>query len=243
MTNKLLGNGFQLIRIPDLVEKHDPNGRWIEIIINDGRNRVGLISAPPGTPPDPHIHPANNEWWFVFGGTTQWQIGQYEPLKAEYGDVVVAPAGYSHDIRTTGDKYSLRVVVMDPNSNHNIRGIAPSRYIPVEYDLPNPNLIHTKFESIKKDFDENANDSQVVVKDNRNITTYVQTQNNHKESFEPQMFDHWIVVFEGEYTISDKNGNDMNIIQGDIVVIEANTAYSITTTSKSRSIRLVNTSP
>ena len=57
------------------------------------------------------------------------------------------------------------------------------------------------------------------------------------------MFDHWIVVFEGEYTISDKNGNDMNIIQGDIVVIEANTAYSITTTSKSRSIRLVNTSP
>ena len=57
------------------------------------------------------------------------------------------------------------------------------------------------------------------------------------------MFDHWIVVFEGEYTISDKNGNEMNIIQGDIVVIEANTAYSITTTSKSRSIRLVNTSP
>jgi len=132
---------------------------------------------------------------------------------------------------------------MHPNSNHDIRGISPSRFIPVEYDLPNPNLIHTKFESIKKDFDENANDSQVVVKDNRNITTYVQTQHNHKESFEPQSLDHWIVVFEGEYTISDKNGNNMNIIQGDIVVIEANTAYSITTTSKSRSIRLVNTSP
>ena len=60
MTNKLLGNGFQLIRIPDLVEKTEPNGRCIEVIINDGLDRVVVSSDPSGTLPVRHIHPANN---------------------------------------------------------------------------------------------------------------------------------------------------------------------------------------
>ena len=84
VTRAALGNDIQLVRMRELVSRHDPDSPWSEAIISDGRNRVMLISGPPGTPPDPHIHADFNEWWVGAGGTTQWQIGQYEPLLAKW---------------------------------------------------------------------------------------------------------------------------------------------------------------
>ena len=143
------GGDIQLTRLGEVVARHDSTGAWSEVIISDGRNRVILISGPPGTPPDPHLHPDYNEWWISAGGTTQWQIGQYEPLRATYGDIVIAPAGYSHDIRPKGTEAALRLAVSHPNSNHDIRGVAPSRHVPIHYDLPPPNLIHTRMDRIR----------------------------------------------------------------------------------------------
>ena len=138
-------SGLQFTRTKDLAAERDEGGSWYEVVVSDGRNRVGLICALPGTPPDPHIHPDYNEWWINLGGTTQWQIGQYEPLLAEWGDIVIAPAGYCHDIRSKGTGLARRLHVSTPNSNHDIRGVSPTRFVPIDYGLSMPNLLHTRF--------------------------------------------------------------------------------------------------
>ena len=58
---------IQHMNVDAIASKYDSNGEWFEIIINDGRNRVAVISGPPGTPPDPHIHADYNEWWINVG--------------------------------------------------------------------------------------------------------------------------------------------------------------------------------
>ena len=105
-----------------------------------GGTTLSGFRAPPGTPPDPHIHPDFNEWWIALDGKTRWQIGQYEPIIAEWGDVVMAPAGFSHDIRPWEGEQAIRFGVTHPDSNHDIKGIAPCRYIPVDPGLTPPNL-------------------------------------------------------------------------------------------------------
>ena len=54
-------SGLQFTRTKDLAAERDEGGSWYEVVVSDGRNRVGLICALPGTPPDPHIHPDYNE--------------------------------------------------------------------------------------------------------------------------------------------------------------------------------------
>ena len=52
----------------------------------------------------PHLHSDFNEWWLEMGGQTSWQIGEYEPVVAEFGDLVIAPCGQRHDIQAVGDE-------------------------------------------------------------------------------------------------------------------------------------------
>ena len=166
-------SGVQFTRTKDLAAERDAGGSWYEVVVSDGRNRVGLICALPGTPPDPHIHPDYNEWWINLGGTTQWQIGQYEPLLAEWGDIVIAPAGYCHDIRSKGTGLARRLHVSTPNSNHDIRGVSPTRFVPIDYDLPMPNLLHTRFGCLREQNGYDAAWTQVVVRDSRNTSTII----------------------------------------------------------------------
>jgi mannose-6-phosphate isomerase-like protein (cupin superfamily) len=209
------------------------------VIINDGRNRVALISSPPGTPPDPHIHPDYNEWWISVGGATQWQIGQYEPLVAGWGDIVVAPAGYSHDIRPKGDVPGVRLVATHPNSNHDIRGVAPSRTVPVEYDLALPNLIHTRFDWLKRHLGANTAWTQDVVRDNRNLVQVVQDlPNARKPEQRESMGDEWWVMLEGEAFLSTGESPGLDLTAGDIALVEAGTPYRILTTGNAPSVRV-----
>ena len=103
---------LRLAQHSEIMGRHGDGERWAERLIDDGRNLAVWISAPPGTPPDPHIHPDFNEWWIALDGRTQWQIGQYEPIVAEWGDIIMAPAGFSHDIRQNSRSlgHSFRVV-------------------------------------------------------------------------------------------------------------------------------------
>ena len=231
-------DGMQFIRTKDLAAERDAGGSWYEVVVMDGRNRVGLICALPGTPPDPHIHPDYNEWWINLGGTTQWQIGQYEPLLAEWGDIVIAPAGYCHDIRSKGTGVARRLHVSTPNSNHDIRGVSPTRFVPIDYNLPMPNLLHTRFTDLRERHGQDASWSQVVVRDSRNTAEIIsQSQGSASDERIPSR-DEWWVMLAGEAVVRTPNG-DIDTIEGDIVLAEPGTTYTVETIGDTPSVRIL----
>ena len=233
------GGDILLTKLGNVIARHDPAGSWGEPIFTDGRNRVGLISGPPGTPGDPHIHPDFNEWWISAGGTTQWQIGQYEPLRATYGDVVIAPAGYCHDIRPKGTEAALRIVVNQPNSNHNIKGIAPSRLVPIEYDLPLPNLVHTRLDWIKEMHGADSAWSEVVVRDNRNLATMIQDIPGGTSPDESRPAgEEWWLMLEGTASVLTDSGPVLDMEAGDFVLVEPGVPYRVHTTGDAPSLRI-----
>ena len=59
---------LRITRHAEIMGRHDPSEGWAERVTEDGRNRSVWISGPPGTPPDPHIHPDFNEWWIALDG-------------------------------------------------------------------------------------------------------------------------------------------------------------------------------
>lgn len=235
-------DGIQLTRIKDLKAERDSGGSWYEVVVMDGRNKVGLICALPGTPPDPHIHPDYNEWWINVGGTTQWQIGQYEPLLAEQGDIVIAPLGYCHDIRSKGTGHARRLHVSTPNSNHDIRGLSPTRFIPVDYGLSQPNVLHTRFKELQDKHGADIAWSQVVVQDNRNTATIIQELPGNVSEERTPIRDEWWVMLAGTATMQTADG-DLEMIEGDIVVAEPGTKYTVTTTGETPSVRILVTAP
>jgi len=235
---------IQFTRIADVASGHDPNTVWAEVITNDGRNRIILISSPPGTPPDPHIHPDHNEWWIGVGGITQWQIGQYEPLVASWGDIVVAPAGYCHDIRVKGTGPGFRLVATHPNSNHDIRGIAPSRSVPVEYELPMPNLIHTRFDWLRERMGPGTAWAQPVISDNRNLVQVIQDLPGSEESDTREAVgDEWWIMLEGATSLRTGRGPELDLEAGAIVLAETGTRYELRTTGSTPSVRVLVSAP
>ena len=231
-------DGVQFTRVKELQAERDPGGSWYEVVVSDGRNRVGLICALPGTPPDPHIHPDYNEWWINVGGTTQWQIGQYEPLLAEWGDVVIAPAGYCHDIRSKGTGHARRLHVSTPNSNHDIRGVSPTRFVPIDYDLLMPNVLHTHFNDLCERNGLNTAWSEVVVQDNRNTATMIQELPGTMSDERIPDRDEWWVMLGGTATMRTASGS-LEMITHDIVVAEPGTRYTIATTGDAPSVRIL----
>ena len=235
-------DNVQLTSLTELQSTRDSGGAWYEVVVMDGRNRVGLICALPGTPPDPHIHPDYNEWWINIGGQTQLQLGQYEPLLATWGDIVIAPAGYCHDIRSKGTEHARRLHVSHPNSNHDIRGIAPNRYVPVDYSVPMPNLLHTRYEDLRGKNGLQVAWSQVIVEDGRNRATMVQACTGDTTEPHKSQTDEWWVLLDGTASLHTNKG-DVHMARGDIVLVEGNTSYSVTTTSTEPSVRIVVTAP
>ena len=157
----------KVIKHNEIMSKHENEERWAENVLVNESHRAVWIVAPEGTPPDPHIHPDFNEFWIALDGSTRWQIGQYEPLETEWGDIVMAPAGFSHDIRPMRGKTNLRVGISHPDSNHDIKGIVPCRFIPIEQDYTSNNLVHSKLSEIIKHNGENKDWKVMVISDER----------------------------------------------------------------------------
>ena len=111
------------IRISDVIARHG-EPPWAERLLSDGRNDAVLICNSPGQENDPHIHPDFVEWWIVLAGEMIWEIGDYPPVRATKGDVVMAPKKQRHAIRTVGTENSLRLGITSPASNHDTTGPA-----------------------------------------------------------------------------------------------------------------------
>ena len=125
------------ISIAEIVARHG-EPPWAEALFTDGRNNAVLICDAPGQQNDAHAHPDFNEWWIVLQGELLWEIGDYAPLRAKKGDVVMAPKGRRHAIRTVGSENSLRLGVTHPESNHDDKGTRSNILRPLpQDDIPN----------------------------------------------------------------------------------------------------------
>ncbi len=234
----------RIARHVDTMGRHGEGERWAEVLISDGRNRAVWISGPPGTPPDPHIHPDFNEWWIALDGRTQWQIGQYEPVLSEWGDIIMAPAGFAHDIQPKEGVQAIRFGITHPNSNHDIKGVAPCRFIPVDESQTNPNLIHTKLSAFIERNGTSSNWVEVAVSDSRNYGTYTfEMPDTVSETTTHENENRWWVVLQGQIEWA-VDGEDVVIARlGDVVFVEKGKAYSITTTGSEPSIRITIAGP
>jgi mannose-6-phosphate isomerase-like protein (cupin superfamily) len=224
--------------------RHGEGERWAEVFLEDGRNRAVWISGPPGTPPDPHIHPDFNEFWIALDGRTQWQIGQYEPVLSEWGDIIMAPAGFSHDIQPKEGVQAIRFGITHPNSNHDIKGIAPCRLIPVDEGQTNPNLIHTKLKSLVERNGTASNWVEVAVSDNRNYAAYThELSGTYSESTSHTDENRWWVVVQGQVEWAIDGEESVLAGPGDVVFVDAGKTYSTTTFSDGPSIRIAIAAP
>lgn len=248
MARVLEQTNLRVTRHDEIIGDHDGSKPWAEVILEDGRNRVVWINGPAGNPPDPHIHPNFNEWWFILDGKTKYQIGQYEPIEASWGDIVMAPAGFAHDIRPienagTG-RGAIRVGVTHPDSNHDIKGVAPCRTIPVETDLSAPNLIHTKFADLKSHYGTTENWKHIVVLDDRNraLVTHELPGTVNRRMWHPDMHKWWVVL-QGRLEWSIGDDEKVEAGSGDVVLVRSEEVHEIRTIGDEPSVRLTVTAP
>ena len=114
---------------------------WTQLVIDDGRNRVGISASEPGQvvmADDLHIHPDFNELWIVLAGEIEFEIGQYPPVRAGAGDIVMSPVGMVHMWTSVGDEPSLRAFVSKLDSDHSMQrgGAGAGQDAPPTRDLP-----------------------------------------------------------------------------------------------------------
>ena len=225
--------------LSDLRVLHEGEERWGELLTKDGRNRALLITAAPDAPPDPHIHPDFNEFWIMLDGETESQIGQYEPFKAKWGDVVIAPCGFRHDIRSTGrGPWNMRLVVGPQWSNHDIKGIEPSKLYPMP-DADPPNLIHTSYEKMLERHGTATNWGEEVVLDQRNRVNFIHSLPgaSNNPHWHPD-FDEWWVVLKGELEWHVGKKEPFRAGSGDVVFVEKGYRHEIITVSDESAVRL-----
>ena len=234
---------LRIRRHDEIMGSHGQGEQWAEVLIDDGRNRAVWISGPPGTPPDPHIHPDFNEWWIALDGRTQWQIGQYEPVLSEWGDIIMAPAGFAHDIQPKEGVQAIRFGVTHPNSNHDIKGIAPCRLIPVDEGQTNPNLIHTRLKTLIERNGTSSDWTEVAVSDERNYAAYTHEPPGSVTQPVSLTKHRWWVVIHGhtEWEIADEE--PVTAGPGDVVFIERGKSYSIRVVGDEPSTRVTIAAP
>ena len=138
------------------------------ILIKDSRNRATVITSPGGAPGDPHIHPDFNEWFMAFGGVMGFLVGEYTPFRATFGDITVAPCGYRHTPLPWYGDMCMRLVCTKPGSNHDIKGIEPSRNVRLDPDWEPPNRILTPLPYMIERHGLDANWQESVLLDQRN---------------------------------------------------------------------------
>ncbi len=234
----------RISRHSDTMGRHGEGERWAEVLLEDGRNRAVWISGPPGTPPDPHIHPDFNEFWIALDGRTQWQIGQYEPVLSEWGDIIMAPAGFAHDIQPKEGTQAIRFGITHPDSNHDIKGVAPCRLIPVDEGQTNPNLVHTKLSSLIERNGTSSNWVEAAVSDNRNYATYThEMPGTASESTSHADENRWWVLLQGQVEWAIDGEDSVSAGPGDVVFIEQGKTYATTTTGDEPSIRITIAAP
>jgi quercetin dioxygenase-like cupin family protein len=231
-----------LISLKEVMASH-PEKSWFEKVVLDGRNRAGMICSPAGSPSDPHLHPDFNEWWVILNDEVEYAIGEYEPFVATFGSIVIAPAGYRHDIRPHKGEKCIRMVVGFQHSNHDLKGLVPSRQLALD-EPPPPNRIHTSLEYMIERHGLDKPWAEQVLLDQRNRANMIHQLpgQGNRPHWHPNM-DEWWVVLNGELEWRVGSDAPFRAKRGDLVFVEAGRAHAIDTVGDESSIRLAVTSP
>ena len=230
------------ISIADIVARHG-EPPWAEALFTDGRNDVVLICNAPGQSNDAHAHSDFNEWWIVLQGELLWDIGDYAPIRATKGDVVMAPKGRRHAIRTVGNENSLRLGVTHPDSSHDTKGTRSNLLRPVPQNDP-PNRLRTSLEYMLDTLGEPPWATSIL-KDDRNSANLIchapgMTNNAH---WHPD-FNEWWAILRGELTWEVGEGRPMiHAKEGDIVFVPEGMRHHISSVGEDISFRLAVTTP
>lgn len=216
---------------------------WSEVLLNDGRNLAVLIANNPGEANDAHVHPDFNEWWIVMQGELIWEVGDYPPIHAKKGDVVISPAGTRHSIKTVGTEMSLRMGITNPEGNHDTKGERGTE-VPFPDQSNPPNLIHTTIDKMFEIYGEPPW-SDAVLADDRNRANLIchgpgMSNNAH---WHPD-FDEWWTILKGELTWKIGEDRPMyNVKEGDIIFVPKGMRHHISTVGDETSLRLAVTTP
>jgi quercetin dioxygenase-like cupin family protein len=91
---------------------------WSEQLVVTEHLIGTLICQAPGHPNDRHYH-LQDEWWIVLEGEIDWEMeGCSEPICAQAGDFVFAPAHTFHHIHVRGDGPAIRLAISAPGEWH-----------------------------------------------------------------------------------------------------------------------------
>ncbi len=231
------------IRIANVVARNgDPP--WAERLLSDGRNDAVLICNAPGQRNEPHAHPDFVEWWIVLAGEMSWEIGDYAPIRARKGDVVMAPKRLRHAITTLGSENSLRLGVTSPSGNHDTKGTRSSILKPPpEIDGP-PNMLHTTLACMLERFGDPPWATSILL-DDRNSANLIchapgMTNNAH---WHPD-FNEWWTVLGGSLTWDVGEGRPLiEASEGDIVFVPEGMRHHISAVGDALTFRLAVTTP
>jgi mannose-6-phosphate isomerase-like protein (cupin superfamily) len=87
-------------------------------MVEDKRNLVTLIAAPPGSGNRPLWHKDFDEWWVIFAGRPRWELAGGTALEAVKDDIIWVPRGTVQHIKNVGDELWLRMAISMPPTVH-----------------------------------------------------------------------------------------------------------------------------
>jgi oxalate decarboxylase/phosphoglucose isomerase-like protein (cupin superfamily) len=107
-------------RLAEIKAKHEGQQNWSEPVIADSNTAAAVISSPPGSRVDRHLHADSPEWWVVQEGTMRFEIegpdGKMEVIEARKGTYVFAPERRLHSFEVVGDRPAIRFEVTLANT-------------------------------------------------------------------------------------------------------------------------------
>ena len=96
-----------------------PNNKsWAKRIVYNEIFAAHIISQKPGETNRTHFHEKHDEWWVVLSGKINWWIEGEDIIKTKKGDIIFAPRGKQHKIKTVGNQNSLRLAISPPDIPH-----------------------------------------------------------------------------------------------------------------------------
>jgi len=215
------------------------DGPWYEPLFSDGRNSTGLICDVPGAVNDHHYHPDFNEFWVILKGELEFEIGDYPVLHAGEGDIVRAPVGERHLIRTVGAESSVRLHVSKIGSNHDNKRDRGSEIAPFPDQTEPPNLLHTTLNGVIEQKGEPQWVSSVI-QDALNTANLIYSAPGtpHNAHWHPD-FDEWWTILQGQLTwdLGEKRPI-YHVKRGDIMFVPRGLKHYILTHGDENSFRL-----
>ena len=171
----------------------------------------------------------------AFGGVMGFLVGEYTPFRATFGDITVAPCGYRHTPLAWYGDMCMRLVCTKPGSNHDIKGIEPSRNVRLDPDWEPPNRILTPLPYMIERHGLDAGWQEPVLLDQRNRVEMFHVMSGGAAESVNGDHESWWVVLKGDVRF-EIAGDVVDASKGSVVYSSDGEFSAITATGHSSAI-------